>query len=110
MPQQPLARPEAEIPPARPVWADDPPRFLLLEREVEIADTVRRCWPRCKAKWTPPPGLCAVVKFSIFGMPWNTPGDLPSCAKGKARPKPTVGCMRSPRICGPERYKKSSPD
>ena len=36
MPQQPLARPEPEIPPARPVLADDPPRFLLLEREVEI--------------------------------------------------------------------------
>ena len=33
MPQQPLARPEPEIP---PVLADDPPRFLLLEREVEI--------------------------------------------------------------------------
>src|SRR6266581_4349906 len=25
-----------ETPPARPVLADDPPRFLLLEREVEI--------------------------------------------------------------------------
>jgi len=36
MPPQPLARPEPEIPPARPVLADDPPRFLLLEREVEI--------------------------------------------------------------------------
>jgi hypothetical protein len=30
------ARPEPEIPPVRPVLADDPPRFLLLEREVEI--------------------------------------------------------------------------
>ena len=29
-------RPEPEIPPARPIVADDPPRFLLLEREVEI--------------------------------------------------------------------------
>ena len=37
MPQQQLARPEPEIPPTRPVLADDPPRFLLLEREVEIA-------------------------------------------------------------------------
>jgi len=27
---------ESEIPPARPVLADDPPRFLLLQREVEI--------------------------------------------------------------------------
>jgi len=34
MPQQP--RPEPEVPPARPVLADDPPRFLSLEREVEI--------------------------------------------------------------------------
>ena len=32
---KPLPRPEPEIPPARPVLAD-PPRFLLLEREVEI--------------------------------------------------------------------------
>ncbi len=36
MSQHPLARPEPAIPPARPVLADDPPRFLLLEREVEI--------------------------------------------------------------------------
>ena len=35
MPKSP-ARPEPEIPPARPVLADGPPRFLLLEREVEI--------------------------------------------------------------------------
>jgi hypothetical protein len=33
---KPQPRPEPEIPPARPVLADDPPRFLLLEREVEI--------------------------------------------------------------------------
>ena len=33
---QPQLRPEPEIPPARPVLAEDPPRFLLLEREVEI--------------------------------------------------------------------------
>lgn len=36
MPQHQLARPEPEIPPARPVLAAEPPRFLLLEREVEI--------------------------------------------------------------------------
>jgi hypothetical protein len=36
MPQQQLARPEPKIPPTRPVLADDPPRFLLLERKVEI--------------------------------------------------------------------------
>lgn len=34
MPQ--LPRPEPEVPPAQPVLADDPPRFLSLEREVEI--------------------------------------------------------------------------
>ena len=32
-----IPRPEPEIPPTRPVLADDAPRFLLLEREVEIA-------------------------------------------------------------------------
>lgn len=36
MPRQRLPGPEPETPPARPVLADDPPRFLLLEREVEI--------------------------------------------------------------------------
>ena len=36
MPTQRLPRPEPETPPTRPVLADDPPRFLLLEREVEI--------------------------------------------------------------------------
>ncbi len=36
MPQQRLSRTEPESPPARPVLADDSPRFLLLEREVEI--------------------------------------------------------------------------
>ena len=33
---KPLPHPEPAVPPARPVLADDPPRFLLLEREVEI--------------------------------------------------------------------------
>jgi len=37
MPQQQLARPEPQIPPTRPALADAAPRFLLLEREVEIA-------------------------------------------------------------------------
>jgi hypothetical protein len=37
MSRQPLVRPEPTIPPTRPVLADDPPRFWLLEREVEIA-------------------------------------------------------------------------
>ena len=36
MPKQRLPRTEPETPPARPVLAEDPPRFLLLEREVEI--------------------------------------------------------------------------
>jgi len=36
MATQRLHGPEAETPPARPVVAEDPPRFLLLEREVEI--------------------------------------------------------------------------
>ncbi|HTP36107.1 MAG TPA: ISKra4 family transposase [Candidatus Acidoferrales bacterium] len=33
---KPQPVPESEIPPARPVLAEQPPRFLLLEREVEI--------------------------------------------------------------------------
>ena len=33
---KPQPRPEPQAPPARPVLADDPSRFLLLEREVEI--------------------------------------------------------------------------
>jgi hypothetical protein len=36
MSSQRLPRPEPETPPARPVLAEDLPRFLLLEREVEI--------------------------------------------------------------------------
>ncbi len=36
MPKQRLPRPEPETPPARPALAADLPRFLLLEREVEI--------------------------------------------------------------------------
>ena len=36
MPTQRPPRPEPETPPAGPVLADDPPRFLLREREVEI--------------------------------------------------------------------------
>lgn len=36
MPQQLLSRPEPDTPPARPVLADGPPRFVLLEREVEL--------------------------------------------------------------------------
>ena len=64
MPQQPLARPEPEIPPARPVFADDPPRFLLLEREVE-SSTARRCWPRCKARWMPSPSRPGVRRLYV---------------------------------------------
>ncbi len=36
MATQRLPPPEPATPPARPVLADDPPRFLLLEREVEV--------------------------------------------------------------------------
>jgi len=37
MPQQRLPQTEPDTPPARPVFADALPRFVLLEREVEIA-------------------------------------------------------------------------
>jgi len=40
------------------------------------------------------------VKSSIFGTLWNTLGNLLSSATGKVRHKPTVGFMKSPRICG----------
>ena len=33
---QPQPRSEPAIPPARPVLAEDPPHFLVLEREVEM--------------------------------------------------------------------------
>lgn len=36
MPQQRLSCPEPDTPPTRPVLADRPPRFVLLEREVEL--------------------------------------------------------------------------
>ena len=36
MPKQRLPLPEPETPPVRPVLPQDPPRFLLLEREVEL--------------------------------------------------------------------------
>lgn len=36
MPKQRLSRTEPDIPPIRPTLKDEPPRFLLLEREVEI--------------------------------------------------------------------------
>lgn len=61
---KPLLRPEPEVRPTRPVLADDPPRFLLRERDVEIefrpqmlavlqskvdavADTARSTVPAC---------------------------------------------------------------
>jgi hypothetical protein len=73
MPQQQLARPEPKVQPTRPVLADDPPRFLLLEREVEIeyrpqmlaalqskvdafAGTARGTVPVCP-QWRPPDAL-----------------------------------------------------
>ena len=36
MPRQRSSRPEPETPPARPLLAEEPSRFLLLEREVEL--------------------------------------------------------------------------
>ena len=36
MPKQRLPRPEPGTPPERPILPPDPPRFLLLEREVEM--------------------------------------------------------------------------
>jgi hypothetical protein len=48
---------------------------------------------------------CIVAKSSIFGMPWNTPGPLPACVTEKIPHKPTAGCIKLPKTCGPARCK-----
>jgi hypothetical protein len=58
------ARPEPEIPPARPVLADDPPRFLLLEREVEIEYR---------------PQMLAALQRKVDTVAESSQGSLPSC-------------------------------
>lgn len=58
------ARPEPEVPPARPVLADDPPRFLLLEREVEIEYR---------------PQMLAALQRKVDAVAEATQASLPAC-------------------------------
>ena len=60
------ARPEPEIPPARPVLADDPPRFLLLEREVEIEYR---------------PQMLAALQHKVDAVASATQATLPLCPR-----------------------------
>ena len=64
MSQQQLARPEPEIPPARPALAAGPPRFLLLEREVEIEYR---------------PQMLAALQGKVDALAVITRGTLPVC-------------------------------
>jgi len=64
MSQQQLARPEPEIPPARPALAAGPPRFLLLEREVEIEYR---------------PQMLAALQSKVDALAVTTRGTLPVC-------------------------------
>lgn len=61
---KPLPRPEPEIPPSRPVLADDPPRFLLLEREVEIEYR---------------PQMLAALQHKVDAVAEAAQGTLPAC-------------------------------
>jgi len=56
--------PEPEIPPARPVLADDPPRFLLLEREVEMEYR---------------PQMLAALQLKVNAVAEAAQGTLPTC-------------------------------
>src|SRR5215471_16487569 len=57
-------RPEPELPPARPVLAHDPPRFLLLEREVEIEYR---------------PQMLAALQRKVSAVAETAQGTLPLC-------------------------------
>jgi len=63
MPQQP-PRPEPETPPVRPVLADQPSRFLLLEREVEIEYR---------------PQMLAALQGKVNAVAETTQAAMPSC-------------------------------
>lgn len=66
MPTQRLPRKEPETPPARPVLADHPPRFLLLEREVEIAYR---------------PLMLAALQDKVDAVAAAARGTLPACPR-----------------------------
>jgi hypothetical protein len=58
--------PEPEIPPARPVLAEQPPRFLVLEREVEIEYR---------------PQMLAALQRKVDTLAEQTRGTLPTCPR-----------------------------
>jgi hypothetical protein len=62
---KPQPRPEPEIPPARPVLDDDPPRFLSLEREVEVEYR---------------PQMLAALQRKVNAVAEMAQGSLPLCA------------------------------
>jgi len=64
MPKQRLSAPEPETPPARPVWPDEPPRFLLLERAVEIEYR---------------PQMLAALESKVNAVAAAVPGAVPAC-------------------------------
>ena len=61
---QPLPAPEPDTPPARPALADHPPRFLLLEREVEIEYR---------------PQMLAALQRKVNGVAEATQNTAPTC-------------------------------
>lgn len=64
MPKQRLSAPEPETPPARPVLPDEPPRFLLMERAVEIEYR---------------PQMLAALESKVNAVAAAVPGTVPVC-------------------------------
>ena len=101
MPKQ-LPRPEPETPPVRPVLADHPSRFLLLEREVEIEYR---------------PQMLAALQGKVNAVAESTQAAAPSCPRcgqpmrcQDTRPVSWLarcGCLHAPVAryrCPPCRY------
>lgn len=63
---KPLPRPEPASPPTRPVLADEIPRFLLLEREVEIEYR---------------PQILAALQRKVDAMAETTRNNAPACPR-----------------------------
>lgn len=102
MPQQRLPAPEPETPPARPALAEDLPRFLLLEREVEI---------ECR------PQMLAALQSKVDAVAAAARATTPSCPqcgqpmrRQDTRPVSWLarcGCLHAPVSryrCAPCRY------
>jgi len=63
---QPLPAPEPDTPPARPALADHPPRFLLLEREVELEYR---------------PQMLSTLQRKVNAVAEETQSTLPACPR-----------------------------